>query len=198
MKAVTRLRPAALGRSLVTGECRRAPVAQWIEQPVSTRSVEGSSPSGRTFPHGSCSFSREIRSVHHFVHHSANGDRWRQPRGPSGAYGPSARPQARSAISTTSVRSIARVIGPTPPIAGAKNEATLATSGWTSPRSPSMVRVSPTDRTVAPGRTKSGVTRCATPAAATTISALRACSAASSVAPTHRPGAGDRGRAPAR
>ena len=53
--------PAQRGTSdrLSAGCCRRlevanvgvnppAPVAQWIEQPVSTRSVGGSSPSGRT------------------------------------------------------------------------------------------------------------------------------------------------------
>lgn len=64
--------------------------------------------------------------------------------------GPTAFPSGPAALgaSTMLVSSIARVIGPTPPTGGAREPATWSTSGWTSPRMPSTVRVMPTDRTV--------------------------------------------------
>src|SRR5271156_219698 len=91
---------------------------------------------------------------------------------------------------------MAMVSGPTPPGTGVSAPATLATSGCTSPTSAvpfsrkaarrsgkcakkfsacaaSLMRLMPTSITVAPGRTKSGVTIPARPKAATTMSARR-------------------------
>src|SRR5699024_958637 len=86
---------------------------------------------------------------------------------------------ACSAASTTLARSIARVIGPTPPGFGESQAATSATPSATSPRrlalpvSGSTTRETPTSSTIAPGRTMSAVTIPGTPAAATTTSACR-------------------------
>src|SRR3954447_18298603 len=78
-----------------------------------------------------------------------------------------------SAASTTFCSSIARVIGPTPPGFGATKPATSTTSRETSPAILPSTRLTPTSRTAAPGFTTSAVTRPGTPAAATTMSALR-------------------------
>src|SRR5690606_13274160 len=99
---------------------------------------------------------------------------------------------SRSARSTTLASSIARVIGPTPPGTGARYPATSATAGSTSPanlaRPDGVVptRFTPTSTTAAPGRTMSGVSRCGTPAATTTMSARRVWVARSRVPVWHR------------
>src|SRR5215210_2771428 len=97
----------------------------------------------------------------------------RRSRGDGFPLGGHAGASHRSAASTTFCRSIARVIGPTPPGMGASQPATSRTAGSTSPTMPVSVRVMPTSRTAAPGRTLSGVTRPGTPAAATMMSARR-------------------------
>src|SRR6185503_14093926 len=79
-----------------------------------------------------------------------------------------------SAAWTVLTISMATVIGPTPPGTGEIAPATSDTSSnFTSPISPSGVRCTPTSSTVAPGLIMSAVTRCGTPAAATTMSARR-------------------------
>src|SRR5690606_38664601 len=85
--------------------------------------------------------------------------------------------RARSAVSTTLLRSIARVMGPTPPGLGETQPATSRTTGSTSPTTRdlpvagSVARETPTSTTTAPGLTMSAVTIPGTPAAATTTSA---------------------------
>ena len=76
----------------------------------------------------------------------------------------------RSAASTVLRRSIARVIGPTPPMRGVIQPATSATDSSTSDNSRLPSRETPAPTTAAPGLTMSGVTRFARPAAATTTS----------------------------
>src|SRR5690606_35041015 len=83
---------------------------------------------------------------------------------------------------TTLARSMARVMGPTPPGLGATQPATSRTSAATSPASLPSTRDTPTSRTAAPGLTMSAVMRPGTPAAATTMSALRVWAARSRVA----------------
>src|SRR5215470_4040463 len=75
----------------------------------------------------------------------------------------------RSARLTTFASNIALVIGPTPPGIFARWPATSATSGCTSPESPTSVLVMPTSSTAAPGLIMSAVTRAGFPAAATTM-----------------------------
>ena len=77
--------------------------------------------------------------------------------------------------------SIARVIGPTPPGFGDTQPATSYTSGATSPAIRPSTRETPTSRTAAPGLTMSPEMMPGTPAAATTMSALRTCAARSRV-----------------
>src|SRR5690606_20071715 len=95
--------------------------------------------------------------------------------------------RARSAASTTLLRSIARVMGPTPPGLGETQPATSRTPGSTSPTtrdlpvSGSVARDTPTSTTTAPGLTMSAVTIPGTPAAATTTSARRVWAARSAV-----------------
>src|SRR5215207_7969640 len=76
-----------------------------------------------------------------------------------------------SARSTTLLRSIARVIGPTPPGTGATRLATSYTLGSRSPTRPFAVRVMPTSTHTAPVLIMLAVIRPGRPAAATTISA---------------------------
>ena len=75
------------------------------------------------------------------------------------------------AASTTFLTNIARVNGPTPPGFGEIQPATSATSGCTSPWMPFSFRDTPTSITTEPGLTMSGVKKCPTPTATTTISA---------------------------
>src|SRR5215216_8033040 len=71
-------------------------------------------------------------------------------------------------------RSIAIVMGPTPPGTGVIAPATsLAASKSTSPTSPSSVRLMPTSTTAAPGLTQSPLTMRGDPTAATRMSARR-------------------------
>ena len=71
--------------------------------------------------------------------------------------------------------------GPTPPGFGDTQPATSQTSAATSPAILPSTRETPTSRTAAPGLTMSPVMMPGTPAAATTMSALRTCAARSRV-----------------
>src|SRR6476661_5548205 len=86
---------------------------------------------------------------------------------------PAQRDDRRSAASTVLLRSMARVVGPTPPRRGVIHDATSATDSSTSgiTRRPSYV--APALTTAAPGLTMSGVTMPALPAATTRMSAVR-------------------------
>src|SRR5256886_5254781 len=86
---------------------------------------------------------------------------------------PAQRDDRRSAASTVLLRSMARVVGPTPPRRGVIQDATSATDSSTSgiTRRPSYV--APALTTAAPGLTMSGVTMPAWPAAPTRMSAVR-------------------------
>src|SRR3954454_15968880 len=88
---------------------------------------------------------------------------------------------ACSAARTTFCSSIARVIGPTPPGLGATKPATSTTSRATSPAILPSTRLPPTSSTAAPGFTMSALISPGTPAAATTMSAVRTCAARSRV-----------------
>src|SRR3954447_5416062 len=92
---------------------------------------------------------------------------------------------ARSAARTTFCSSIARVIGPTPPGLGATWPATSTTSGATSPAIFPSTLLTPTSSTAAPGFTIAEVISPGTPAAATTMSAVRTCAARSRVPVWH-------------
>ena len=81
--------------------------------------------------------------------------------------------------------SIARVIGPTPPGFGETQPATSHTSSATSPAILPSTRETPTSSTAAPGLTMSPVMMPGTPAAATTMSALRTWAARSRVPVWH-------------
>src|SRR5215218_656935 len=91
------------------------------------------------------------------------------------------RAAACSAARTTFCSSIARVIGPTPPGFGATKPATSTTSSATSPAIFPSTRLTPTSRPAAPGLSLSAVIRPGTPAAATTMSAVRTWAARSRV-----------------
>src|SRR6266581_2742577 len=86
---------------------------------------------------------------------------------------PAQRDDRRSAASTVLLRSMARVVGPTPPRRGVIQDATSATDSSTSgiTRRPSYV--APALTTAAPGLTMSGVAMPAWPAATTRMSAVR-------------------------
>src|SRR3954454_13965634 len=92
---------------------------------------------------------------------------------------------ARSAARTTFCSSIARVIGPTPPGLGATWPATSTTSGATSPAIFPSTLLTPTSSTATPGFTSAEVISPGTPAAATTMSAVRTCAARSRVPVWH-------------
>ena len=86
-------------------------------------------------------------------------------------------------------RSIAIVIGPTPPGTGVSSPRGSLRPGSTSPTSPSSVRVIPTSTTAAPCFHHLGRTIPGTPTAATSTSAARVCAARSTrarVADRHR------------
>ena len=74
---------------------------------------------------------------------------------------------------TVFCRSIAMVIGPTPPGTGVSAPATSRTALSTSPHSPLLVRWIPTSTTVAPGFTPSAPMSLGIPAATTSTSAWR-------------------------
>ncbi len=88
----------------------------------------------------------------------------------------------RSAARTALRRSMARVMGPTPPRRGVIHPATSATDSSTSERTLRPSHVVPAPTTAAPGFTMSGVTSPGEPAAATTMSARRTWSARSGTA----------------
>src|SRR5690606_6934145 len=102
------------------------------------------------------------------------------------------RPAWRSADSTTLDRSIARVMGPTPPGLGECQEDLAMASAAMSPAtldlpvSGSVTRLTPTSTSATPSLTRSPVTMPGTPAAATMTSAVRVCAARSRVPVWHR------------
>ncbi len=90
------------------------------------------------------------------------------------AIGSALRPTASARRASTVLdRSMARVMGPTPPTRGDRNPATSATPSSTSDRSRPSRKLTPAATTAAPGRTMSAVMSPGDPAAATTTSAVR-------------------------